>query len=398
MVAYMPSYHHHQLNLELLESRDLPSPIGLSPDEARHRYGLNDLLGDGTGQAVAIVVAWDHPTVIADLHAFDQEFHLADPPLSVLSPFGVPHRGAFNVVDVSWDLETALDVQWVHAAAPGASILLVQAVSSNADQLLAAVDYARKQPGVSVVSMSWGGGAPTDDGIFLTPLGHEPIEFVAAYRDNGFGQWPALSPNVDGVNWSPDFLAVHVNGVWEAAKGTSAGTVLEVGRIAEVDSHRALEGLPPLGIAHPVVPFVHQLYRTLLHRDPTPLEAAPWRSVPPESATVLFLSSPERLAVEVQDAYRRVLGREADPEGLANWVVNGLSHGLSLQTLDRSLAASPEAQGRAATVDTVFIAGLYTSLLSREGDSVEIAGWADAGLSWEQLEAAFCTSEEFRGG
>ena len=51
--------------------------------------------------------------------------------------------------------ETSLDVEWSHAVAPGANILLVQAKSMNLSDLMAAVDWARHQPGVSVVSMSW---------------------------------------------------------------------------------------------------------------------------------------------------------------------------------------------------------------------------------------------------
>ena len=39
--------------------------------------------------------------------------------------------------------------------APKAKILLVESTTNSYDDLLAAVDYARKQPGVCTVSMSW---------------------------------------------------------------------------------------------------------------------------------------------------------------------------------------------------------------------------------------------------
>src|SRR2546421_472012 len=65
-------------------------------------------------------------------------------------------RTALPAPNVNWAIETALDVQWAHAIAPQARILLVEASSAFGGDLMAAVDFARRQPGVSVVSMSWG--------------------------------------------------------------------------------------------------------------------------------------------------------------------------------------------------------------------------------------------------
>ncbi|MCY2931546.1 MAG: LEPR-XLL domain-containing protein, partial [Planctomycetota bacterium] len=59
--------------------------VGLSPATIRQAYGINSvsfggIVGDGTGQTIAIVDAYDAPTIAADLHAFDLRFGLADPP------------------------------------------------------------------------------------------------------------------------------------------------------------------------------------------------------------------------------------------------------------------------------------------------------------------------------
>ena len=60
--------------------------------------------------------------------------------------------------DSGWASETCLDVEWAHAIAPNAKILLVEAVNPTYDtSLLSAIDYATSQPGVVAVSMSWGG-------------------------------------------------------------------------------------------------------------------------------------------------------------------------------------------------------------------------------------------------
>ena len=58
---------------------------------------------------------------------------------------------------MSWAQEEALDVEWAHAIAPGASIVLVETNSFSIPDLMAGVKTAAAQPGVSVVSMSWGG-------------------------------------------------------------------------------------------------------------------------------------------------------------------------------------------------------------------------------------------------
>src|SRR5690606_14213158 len=111
---------------------------------------------------------------------------------------------AYPGTSSGWALETALDVQWVHALAPGANILLVEADSANFSDLTAAVDYARNVPGVSVVSMSWGAGEWAGETFynqyFTTPPGHAGVTFFAAAGNSGGpGVYPAYSPNVVAV-------------------------------------------------------------------------------------------------------------------------------------------------------------------------------------------------------
>src|SRR6185369_13457531 len=95
---------------------------------------------------------------------------------------------------------------------PKASILLVEASSDNDADLYAAVDTARNYPGVTVVSLSWGGDESnadaSNDSHFTTPAGHAAITFVASSGDNGayspdtttrIVSYPAVSTNVVGV-------------------------------------------------------------------------------------------------------------------------------------------------------------------------------------------------------
>jgi len=119
-------------------------------------------------------------------------------------------------------------VEWAHAVAPGAKILLVEARSGNLGDLITAADYARQQPGVSVVSMSWGtfefAVEQAYDGHFLGG-----VPFVAASGDSGDpGFYPAASPRVTGVGGTT--LSLDSNGDYagETAWSGSGGGISTV--------------------------------------------------------------------------------------------------------------------------------------------------------------------------
>ncbi len=180
-----------RLQLEPLEDRCLLSgfaaPYGLSPAQVRHAYGFdavrfNGIVGDGTGQTIAIVDAYDDPNIASDLHNFDAYFGIADAP----SFRKVNENGGAQLPGVdpagpgapsNWEAEEALNVEWAHALAPGASIILVEASTANAlDMIGAGVNWARQQPGVSVVSVGYDAaseftGETAYDSVFTTPAG-----------------------------------------------------------------------------------------------------------------------------------------------------------------------------------------------------------------------------------
>jgi hypothetical protein len=168
------------------------------------------IAGAGAGQTIVIIVAYDVPTLQADLHAFDLQFGLPDPTLVVINQRGgtsLPSPDPWG----AWGLEASMDVQWSHAMAPAAKIVLVEADSASVSDMMQAVDTARKYPGASVVSMSWGSDEATSDVLrnetFKTPAGHSGVTFLAASGD--FGAYlstaeravgyPASSPNVVSV-------------------------------------------------------------------------------------------------------------------------------------------------------------------------------------------------------
>lgn len=183
---------------------------GYTPAQIRHAYGFDQVAfsggvsGTGAGQTIAIVDAYNDPNIAADLAVFDQKYGIAAPPsLSVVNQLG---GAALPATNAGWAGEIALDVEWAHAIAPAAKILLVEANSSSLSNLLAAVDTARNAGGVSVVSISWGStefaSETAYDSYFTTPANHIGVTFVAAAGDQGSwsaASWPAASPNLLSV-------------------------------------------------------------------------------------------------------------------------------------------------------------------------------------------------------
>ena len=190
-------------------------PIGLTPDATRAYYGFDQVsfggaAADGSGQTIAIVTARNGPNIVSDLAQFDQTFSLPAPPnFHVVNQTGgtkLPKK------DKGWASEAALDVEWAHAIAPGASILLVEAKSDSMSNFITAIDYARHAPGVTVVSVSasadeWKTEA-TIDSLFTTPPGHPGVTFVFATGDDGgIAEYPSSSPNVLSVGGTTLHLA-----------------------------------------------------------------------------------------------------------------------------------------------------------------------------------------------
>ncbi len=193
--------------LVVLDERCLLS--GLTPAQVMQAYGLNSaqlatpsgatVTGDGTGETIALVEAYHDPTLTTDLATFDATYGLPSASVSVIDQAG-------NQTDDGWAGEESLDVEWAHAIAPGANLVVVEAGSQSVTDMMAAVNTARNVPGVVAVSMSWGfGEGPGEtsyDGEFTTPAGHTGVTFIAASGDSGSqagAEWPSASPNVVSV-------------------------------------------------------------------------------------------------------------------------------------------------------------------------------------------------------
>ena len=183
---------------------------GYTPAQIKSAYGISSInlsgvTGDGSGQTIAIVDAYSDANITSDLAVFDKEFSLSAPTsFKQVSVTGSTSK--LPAANADWDGEISLDVEWAHAIAPKANIVLVDATSDSIKNLMAAVKYASSISTVSVVSMSWGTseftGESAYDSYFTTPAGHIGITYVAASGDEGAAggaEYPAVSPNVLSV-------------------------------------------------------------------------------------------------------------------------------------------------------------------------------------------------------
>ena len=110
-------------------------------------------------------------------------------------------------------------MEWAHAMAPGANIMLVEASSTNDSDLFAAVSYAASH--ANVVSMSWGGGEFSGETAYDTQyFDHAGVAFVASSGDSGApASYPAASPNVLSVGGTA--LTLGAGNVWSSEVGWS---------------------------------------------------------------------------------------------------------------------------------------------------------------------------------
>ena len=203
-------------------------PTGYSPAQVRHAYGFDKITfnngtvpGDGSGTTIAIVDAYDDPNIANDLHQFDAAFGLPDSTFTKVNQSGGTSYPAANA---GWITEIALDVEWAHAIAPKASILLVEASDASYGNLMTAVNYAKSQPGVVAVSASWGGGEfsgeKTYDSYFTTPAGHTGVTFFVSSGDAGAPiSYPAASPNVVAIGGTT--LSADSQGNYSSESGWS---------------------------------------------------------------------------------------------------------------------------------------------------------------------------------
>jgi subtilase family serine protease len=171
------------------------SPTGLSPATIKSVYGFPSS-ATGSGKTIAIVDAYDDPNAQSDLNVFSSQYGI--PCNNCLTK--VDQRGgtAYPRKDAGWALEISLDIQWAHAIAPAAQILLVEADSNSFANLLAAEDYAKAH--AQYVSNSWGASEFSGESSYDSHFVQSGVSFFVSSGDSGLpAEYPSSSPNVISV-------------------------------------------------------------------------------------------------------------------------------------------------------------------------------------------------------
>jgi subtilase family serine protease len=181
------------------------TPSGYGPTQFHGAYGLGKLAP--VPQTLAIVDAYDDPSIRNDLTHYDSVFGIPDLP----SCSSTVTSSCFQKVNQAgsasplpskssgWALEIALDVETAHEICQNCKVLLVEAGSSSLSNLEAAVNTAARL-GAGEISNSYGGSefsGETGD----TAYNHPHIAVTVSSGDNGYGSFgfPAASPYVVAV-------------------------------------------------------------------------------------------------------------------------------------------------------------------------------------------------------
>jgi subtilase family serine protease len=200
------------------------SPSGLTPAEIKKIYKLPATGGKGT---IAIIDAYDDVNAESDLGVFDKQYGL--PACTTTNGCFEKHKmSATTTANSGWALEEALDVEWAHAIAPNAKILLVEAKTPSGANLLSAIDYAATRKDAVAVSMSWGGSEFSDEATLDSHFSAAAsgTAFFASSGDEGTGaSWPAASPYVIGVGGTSLEVATSGTFISESAWSGSGGGV-----------------------------------------------------------------------------------------------------------------------------------------------------------------------------
>ncbi|MFZ6745906.1 putative Ig domain-containing protein [Undibacterium sp. JH2W] len=204
-----------------------------TPAQIRAAYGLPALPANmssltasqaaqlGAGQTIYLVNAKHDPNIAAELNAFNTKFGLPactvkSIPATTTLPLAAASANAceFYVVystssggmnatapafDSGWATEIALDVQWAHATAPLARLILIEAFDSSMSNMVGGIKLANAM-GPGVVSMSFGSTEGSWTAGVESTFTTAKMTYLAASGDSGPEvEWPAVSPNVLAV-------------------------------------------------------------------------------------------------------------------------------------------------------------------------------------------------------
>ena len=217
-------YFHRPVPRAKGEKTTTPPATAITPQQMKSIYGFNLVSYQGQGQTIALIDWYSNPDIASDFNQFNSYYGL---------PACTTSNGCFSIIYPSGSqpkkngdsaLEISLDVEWAHAIAPQAKIMLVEAANSSTATLLNAIDTAVKA-GATVVSMSFGGSESSAELGWDTTFEVSGVTFVASAGDGGHAaNWPAISPYVIGVGGT---TLTHNNGTYSSETAWSCASTIK---------------------------------------------------------------------------------------------------------------------------------------------------------------------------
>ncbi len=177
-----------------------------TPRSQRLAYGVESLMQrgyTGKGQTIVDIVSFGSPTLQQDMDTFDSQFGLPPITIQVLSPIGTVPFDPANKDMQGWAGETELDVQIIHAIAPGANIVVLTSPVSETEgtiglpQFFQLEQYALNHHLGTIFSQSWGASEVTLkdsagqkelqrwDAFYKQATTQQGITFFGSSGDNG---------------------------------------------------------------------------------------------------------------------------------------------------------------------------------------------------------------------
>ena len=197
--------------------------VSYTPIQLQTAYGLNQISTPGgslrgTGIKVAVIIAYHYPNLQTDFNTFCQTFGLPQSTLQIINQAGTS-------TNAGWALECCLDVQMIKTAAPGASIMVIEAASASTAALNTAIATAVSN-GANIVSMSWGSAEYSTQSTLETVFSNDLVCYVASSGDSSSQNCvPASLANVLSVGGTSLYLDGSNQRTNETVWGSAGGGV-----------------------------------------------------------------------------------------------------------------------------------------------------------------------------
>lgn len=204
---------------------------GWSPAQMRTCYGIT---GSGSG-TIAIVDAYNDPYALNDFNTFSTQYGLPKETSTNVTSASNQHlqvvyaQGSQPRFNSGWSQEESLDIEWAHAMAPNAKIVLIECASNSNSNLYSGDDLAASYG--HQVSNSWSGGESSGETSGDSHFIHSGVTYYFAGGDTGGVRgYPTESTNVVGVGGTTVSLNADGSRASETAwSGTGCGPSAYIG-------------------------------------------------------------------------------------------------------------------------------------------------------------------------